>query len=42
MSTTSKIIHCGPPYRPTGVVWNALDRDKIVTIPVLAAMAHEW
>ncbi|MGH3831476.1 MAG: 5-formyltetrahydrofolate cyclo-ligase [Pseudonocardiaceae bacterium] len=39
--TTQEIIHCGPPHRPTGVVWNTLDRDKIEAIPVLTAMATE-
>jgi 5-formyltetrahydrofolate cyclo-ligase len=39
--TPQEIIHCGPPHRPVGVVWNALDRDKIAAIPVLAAMAKE-
>jgi 5-formyltetrahydrofolate cyclo-ligase len=39
--TPQEIIHCGPPHRPAGVVWNALDRDKIAAIPVLAAMAKE-
>ena len=39
--TPQEIIHCGPPHRPTGVVWNALDHDKIAAIPVLAAMVKE-
>ncbi|MGH3980897.1 MAG: 5-formyltetrahydrofolate cyclo-ligase [Pseudonocardiaceae bacterium] len=39
--TPDEIIPCGAPHRPTGVVWNALDRDKIAAIPVLAAMANE-
>lgn len=39
--TSQEIIHCGPPHRPIGVVWTALDRDKIAAIPVLAAMAKE-
>ena len=39
--TPEKILHCGPPYRPVGVVWNALDRDKIATIPMLAVRANE-
>ncbi|MGH3837946.1 MAG: 5-formyltetrahydrofolate cyclo-ligase [Pseudonocardiaceae bacterium] len=39
--TPEEIIHCGPPHRPTGVMWTALDRDKITAIPVLAAMANK-
>lgn len=39
--TPEEIIHCDTPYRPTGVVWDALDRDKIAAIPVLAAMANK-
>ncbi len=39
--TPEEIIHCGAPYRPTGVIWDALDRDKIAAIPVLEAMANE-
>ncbi|MGH3909157.1 MAG: 5-formyltetrahydrofolate cyclo-ligase [Pseudonocardiaceae bacterium] len=39
--TPDEVIHCGSPYRPAGVVWNSLDRDKIVAIPLLAAMANE-
>ncbi|MGH8351465.1 MAG: 5-formyltetrahydrofolate cyclo-ligase, partial [Pseudomonas sp.] len=38
--TPEKIIHCDAPYRPTGVIWHALDADKIAAIPVLAAMAQ--
>lgn len=37
--TPDEVIRCGPPYRPTGVVWNALDHDKIAAIPVLA---EQW
>jgi 5-formyltetrahydrofolate cyclo-ligase len=37
--TPNEVICCGPPHRPTGVVWNALDRDKIAAIPVLA---EQW
>jgi len=41
--TPTEAICCGPPHRPTGVVWDALDRDKIAAIPVLAAMARaQW
>lgn len=39
--TPEEIIHCGPPHRPTGVMWTALDNDKITAIPVLAAMANK-
>ncbi|MGH3849897.1 MAG: 5-formyltetrahydrofolate cyclo-ligase, partial [Pseudonocardiaceae bacterium] len=39
--TTQEIIHCGPPHRPTDVMWNALDRDKIAAIPVLVGIAKE-
>jgi 5-formyltetrahydrofolate cyclo-ligase len=39
--TPQQIIPCDAPYRPTGLVWDALNRDKIAAIPVLAAMAHE-
>lgn len=39
--TPQEVIRCGPPHRPTGVMWNALDHDKIAAIPVLAAMAKE-
>jgi 5-formyltetrahydrofolate cyclo-ligase len=39
--TPQEIIYCGPSHRPTGVVWNALDRDEIAAIPVRAAMAKE-
>jgi 5-formyltetrahydrofolate cyclo-ligase len=39
--TPEEIIQCGAPYRPTGVIWDALDHDKIAAIPVLAAMANK-
>ncbi len=39
--TPGEIIPCGPPHRPTGVVWTTLDPDKIAAIPVLAAMANK-
>ncbi len=39
--TPEEIIHCGSPYRPPGVIWDALDRDKIAAIPVLAAMENK-
>lgn len=39
--TPAEIIHCGPPHRPTGILWNALNHEKIAAIPVLAAMARE-
>lgn len=39
--TPDEIIPCGPPHRPTGLVWTILDADKIAGIPVLAAMADK-
>jgi 5-formyltetrahydrofolate cyclo-ligase len=39
--TPQETIHYDPPHRPTGVVWNVLDRNKIAAIPVLTAMAKE-
>jgi 5-formyltetrahydrofolate cyclo-ligase len=37
--TPNEVIRCSPPHRPAGVVWSALDRDKIAAIPVLA---EQW
>jgi 5-formyltetrahydrofolate cyclo-ligase len=37
--TPNKVIRCSPPHRPADVVWNALGRDKIAAIPVLA---EQW
>ena len=39
--TPEEIIHCDAPYRPSGVIRDALNRDKIAAIPVFAAMANE-
>lgn len=39
--TPDEVIHCGPPHRPTGLIWNTLDHDKIAAIPVLATMANK-
>jgi 5-formyltetrahydrofolate cyclo-ligase len=37
--TPDEVIECDPPRRPSGLVWEDLDREKIVGIPVLAARA---
>jgi 5-formyltetrahydrofolate cyclo-ligase len=39
--TPHEVIRCGPPHRPTGVLWHALDHDTIAAIPVLTAMAKQ-
>jgi 5-formyltetrahydrofolate cyclo-ligase len=38
--TPHKVIVCGPPHRPAGLVWNDLPSEKIEAIPVLAAMRY--
>lgn len=35
--TSDEVIHCGPPRRPLGLVWEALSEEQIRAIPVLAA-----
>jgi 5-formyltetrahydrofolate cyclo-ligase len=39
--TPDEVIACGPPRRPEGLLWDHLDAEKIASIPVLAARAHE-
>lgn len=34
--TPTKVIRCGPPYRPAGLVWDRLTLEKIAAIPALA------
>jgi 5-formyltetrahydrofolate cyclo-ligase len=35
--TPDEVIHCGPPRRPKGLVWEKLSDEQIRAIPVLAA-----
>nr|WP_243407405.1 5-formyltetrahydrofolate cyclo-ligase [Frankia canadensis] len=35
--TPNEVIQCGPPRRPTGVIWEHLSTEKIAAIPVLGA-----
>ncbi|MFG2811939.1 5-formyltetrahydrofolate cyclo-ligase [Streptomyces sp. NPDC048410] len=35
--TPDEIITCSSPHRPSGLIWEHLDADKIASIPVLAA-----
>lgn len=35
--TPDGVIECGPPRRPTGLIWEHLGDEKIAAIPVLAA-----
>ena len=37
--TPDEVITCRDPHRPTGLVWEHLDAQKIASIPVLAARA---
>jgi 5-formyltetrahydrofolate cyclo-ligase len=37
--TPSEVIECGSPRRPSGIVWEDLDPEKILDIPVLATRA---
>jgi 5-formyltetrahydrofolate cyclo-ligase len=37
--TPYEVIECDSPRRPSGLVWEDLDREKIAGIPVLAARA---
>jgi len=37
--TPDEVIPCGPPRRPTGLIWEHLSPEKIAAIPVLAARA---
>ncbi|MFC9482126.1 5-formyltetrahydrofolate cyclo-ligase [Streptomyces griseus] len=39
--TPGEVISCPAPHRPTGLVWEHLDAEKIAAIPVLAARAPE-
>lgn len=39
--TPDEVIRCGPPKRPSGLVWDDLDPAKIAAIPVLARMASK-
>lgn len=39
--TPEDIITCGPAYRPHGLVWSNLAKEKISSIRVLTAMANE-
>jgi 5-formyltetrahydrofolate cyclo-ligase len=39
--TPEEVIKCDPPRRPSGVVWEDLDREKIASIPVLATRAAQ-
>jgi 5-formyltetrahydrofolate cyclo-ligase len=37
--TPDEVIECDSPRRPSGLVWEDLDREKIASIPVLAMRA---
>ena len=37
--TPEEVIECGPPRRPSGLIWEHLGREKIAAIPVLATRA---
>ncbi|MFI2431227.1 5-formyltetrahydrofolate cyclo-ligase [Streptomyces sp. NPDC018693] len=37
--TPDEVISCPAPHRPTGLVWEDLDAEKIASIPALAARA---
>lgn len=37
--TPDEVISCGPPRRPTGLIWEHLSSEQIAAIPVLAARA---
>jgi len=39
--TSDDVIWCAPGRRPSGLVWEHLDAEKIASIPVLAARASE-
>jgi 5-formyltetrahydrofolate cyclo-ligase len=39
--TPDEVIECDPLRRPSGVVWEDLDREKIASIPVLATRAAQ-
>jgi 5-formyltetrahydrofolate cyclo-ligase len=39
--TPDKVIWCGEPRRPPGILWEHLQQDKIAEVPVLAALAAE-
>jgi len=39
--TPDETITCGPPRRPTGILWDHLTADKIAAIPALATRAPE-
>jgi 5-formyltetrahydrofolate cyclo-ligase len=39
--TPDEVIECDPPRRPSGLVWEDLDREKIAGIPVLAMRAAQ-
>jgi 5-formyltetrahydrofolate cyclo-ligase len=38
--TPEDIVRCGRPHRPTGILWDHLDEQKIADIPALAALAR--
>jgi 5-formyltetrahydrofolate cyclo-ligase len=37
--TPTQVIECGPPRRPSGILWSELDPAKIAAIPALASRA---
>lgn len=37
--TPTRVIRCGPAYRPSGVTWDTLSREQIAAIPALQARA---
>jgi 5-formyltetrahydrofolate cyclo-ligase len=37
--TPDEVIECGPARRPTGLIWEHLDQERIAAIPVIAARA---
>jgi 5-formyltetrahydrofolate cyclo-ligase len=39
--TPDEVIVCPPSRRPSGLIWEHLSTEKIVTIPVLAAQAAD-
>jgi 5-formyltetrahydrofolate cyclo-ligase len=39
--TPDEVIECDSPRRPSGLVWEDLDREKVASIPVLAMRASE-
>jgi 5-formyltetrahydrofolate cyclo-ligase len=39
--TPDKVIWCGEPHRPPGILWEHLRQDKIAEVPALTALAAE-